>query len=45
MLLKQCGSGKELIERGFEHDVDLAAELDVSECVPVLVDGAYRQLG
>lgn len=44
-LLKQCGSGKELIERGFECDVDLAAELDVSECVPVLVDGAYRQLG
>ncbi|KST67648.1 2-phosphosulfolactate phosphatase [Mastigocoleus testarum] len=44
-LLKQCGSGKELIERGFERDVDLAAELDVSECVPVLVDGAYRQLG
>lgn len=43
-LLKQCGSGKELIERGFECDVDLAAELDVSECVPVLVDGAYRQL-
>ena len=44
-LLKQCGSGKELIERGFERDVDLAAELDVSECVPVLVDGAYKQLG
>ena len=40
-LLKQCSSGKELIEKGFEQDVDLAAELDVSDCVPTLVDGAY----
>ena len=35
-MLKQCGSGVELIERGFEKDIELAAELDVSECVPVL---------
>lgn len=40
-LIKQCGSGKELIERGFEQDVDLAAKLNVSDCVPTLVDGAY----
>lgn len=40
-LLKQCGSGKELIERGFARDVELAAELNISDCVPVLVDGAY----
>ena len=40
-LLKQCSSGKELIERGFECDVELASELDVSECVPTLVNGAY----
>ena len=39
--LKQCGSGKELIGRGFERDIDLAAELDSSTCVPVLVEGAY----
>jgi 2-phosphosulfolactate phosphatase len=39
--LKECGSGKELIERGFERDVVLASELDVSSCVPVLVNGAY----
>lgn len=39
--LKQCGSGKELIGRGFERDVDLAAELDSSNCVPMLVGGAY----
>jgi 2-phosphosulfolactate phosphatase len=40
-LLKQCSSGIELIGRGFEQDVDLAAELNVSDCVPTLVDRAY----
>lgn len=40
-IIKQCSSGKELIERGFEQDVELAAELNVSDCVPTLVDGAY----
>lgn len=40
-LIKQCGSGQELIERGFEQDVDLASEMNVSDCVPTLVDGAY----
>jgi 2-phosphosulfolactate phosphatase len=41
LLVKQCGSGKELIARGFEDDVVLAAALDVSACVPTLVNGAY----
>lgn len=40
-LIKQCSSGKELIARGFERDVDLAIEFDVSDCVPTLLDGAY----
>jgi 2-phosphosulfolactate phosphatase len=40
-LLKQCGSGRELIERGFDQDVDIASDLDVSQCAPTLVDGAY----
>jgi 2-phosphosulfolactate phosphatase len=39
--VKRCSSGKELIERGFEHDVALASALDVSACVPMLVHGAY----
>jgi 2-phosphosulfolactate phosphatase len=39
--LRQCSSGKELIERGFETDVELAAQLNVSECAPVLVNDAY----
>ena len=40
-LLLQCGSGKELIERGYKDDVYLASELNVSDCAPVLQDGAY----
>jgi 2-phosphosulfolactate phosphatase len=36
-----CGSGKQLIERGFERDVAIASELNVSRCVPVLVEQAY----
>jgi 2-phosphosulfolactate phosphatase len=39
--LRLCGSGRELIERGFEEDVALASALDVSACAPMLVDGAY----
>ena len=40
-LLLQCGSGKELVERGYEEDVLLAAKLNVSTCVPILRNGAY----
>jgi 2-phosphosulfolactate phosphatase len=36
-LIKQCGSGQELTEQGFEQDVDLALWLNVSDCVPTLV--------
>jgi 2-phosphosulfolactate phosphatase len=39
--LTHCSSGKELIERGFEHDVALASALDVSATVPTLVHAAY----
>ena len=40
--LSQCSSGRELIERGFATDVDLAANLNVSKCVPVLELNAFR---
>ncbi|MEM7539272.1 MAG: 2-phosphosulfolactate phosphatase [Chloroflexota bacterium] len=40
--LTRCGSGKELIGRGFAEDVQLAGQLNVSDAVPVLDDGAYR---
>jgi 2-phosphosulfolactate phosphatase len=39
--LRQCGSGKELIGRGFGHDVELAAASNVSDAVPLLTNGAY----
>jgi 2-phosphosulfolactate phosphatase len=38
-----CSSGKEKVMRGEETDVTLASELNVSSCVPVMVDGAYRE--
>jgi 2-phosphosulfolactate phosphatase len=39
--LSRCSSGKELIEREFARDVELAAELDVSRSIPWLHDGAF----
>lgn len=39
--IKNCSSGKELIERGFDEDVNLACEINVSNCVPVLRNGRY----
>jgi 2-phosphosulfolactate phosphatase len=41
-VLARCGSGQELIGRGFSADVALAAAHDQSRVVPVLRDGAYR---
>lgn len=40
--LQECSSGRELCERGFASDVEIAAELHVSDAVPFLSDGAYR---
>ena len=40
---KSCISGKELIDRGFDRDVELAAEFDVSDAVPLLAREAYIQ--
>ena len=39
--LERCSSGKELIERGFGHDVSLSALLNVSTVVPVLINNTY----
>ncbi len=44
-LLHACGSGQELLARGFAQDVALASALDVSRCVPAYRDGAYMQEG
>ena len=43
-MIRGCASGRELIERGWEQDLDLAVELDVSQGVPLLSDGGYRRL-
>lgn len=40
--LRSCSSAKELIERGFAADVDLALALDASETAPQLVEQGYR---
>jgi 2-phosphosulfolactate phosphatase len=40
--LADSRSGRELAEAGFEPDVALAAEVDISDAAPVLSGGAYR---
>jgi 2-phosphosulfolactate phosphatase len=40
-LLRECASGRELIERGFAADVELAAACGVSAAVPRLVGDAF----
>jgi 2-phosphosulfolactate phosphatase len=39
--LMQCTSGRELIEKGYAADVELAADLDVSPIVPILNGDAF----
>jgi 2-phosphosulfolactate phosphatase len=40
-VINACASGKELIERGFSVDVDMACEYNASSNVPLLKEGAY----
>ena len=40
-LVRSCASGREIIDRGFAADVDLATEFDCSDVVPVLGNGEY----
>jgi 2-phosphosulfolactate phosphatase len=40
--LHGCAGGRELADAGFAEDVDVAAEVDVSDVVPVLADGAFH---
>ena len=42
--INRSSSGKELIERGFPEDNEIASELDVSDAVPVLQDKAFSRL-
>jgi len=36
-------SGRELVERGFPRDVELATELNVSDAVPILVNDSFER--
>lgn len=40
--MRTCVGGRELSARGFGSDVEVAADLDVSTTVPLLVDGVFR---
>ncbi|MFJ7067562.1 2-phosphosulfolactate phosphatase [Streptomyces sp. NPDC101115] len=41
--LHGCDSGRELYAYGYPQDVEVAAEIDASAVVPVLVDGAFQE--
>ncbi|MEM9925275.1 MAG: 2-phosphosulfolactate phosphatase, partial [Cyanobacteria bacterium P01_D01_bin.50] len=43
-VLRKCSSGKELISRGFESDIELAAVTNISDCVPVFTQKYYVKL-
>lgn len=44
-LLRESASGRELVDTGFDEDVRIAADLDATDVVPVLMDGAFVPLG
>jgi 2-phosphosulfolactate phosphatase len=41
-VLTQCASGRELTGKGWQADIEYAAQLEVSSTVPVLTNGAFR---
>lgn len=42
--LRGCASGRELLAREFAQDVAIAAKIDATRMVPVLVDGAFGSI-
>lgn len=40
--LKHCSSGQELIQRSYETDIHLAAEINHDTTTPMLIDGAFQ---
>jgi 2-phosphosulfolactate phosphatase len=40
--VRKCSSGKELIERDFEKDIDLACEFNISNNTPILINKGYQ---
>jgi 2-phosphosulfolactate phosphatase len=41
-LIRASVSGRELIDRGFSNDLDIALAVEASGCAPFLSEGAYR---
>lgn len=41
-LLRSCASAREIIDRGYAADVELAVDFDCSDVVPVLENGQYH---
>lgn len=39
--LSECGSGRELVERGFAEDVEMAAKYAISDAAPTLRNGEF----
>jgi 2-phosphosulfolactate phosphatase len=44
-LIENCGSGKELIERGFSQDVHHCSQLNVTTVVPILSQNKFIDFG
>jgi 2-phosphosulfolactate phosphatase len=40
-VLLDCASGRELVAKGFGHDIPIAAESDLSDVVPRVTEGVY----
>lgn len=43
-LLRQISSGRELIGKRQEKNIELAGELNISQCIPRLIEGAYQNV-
>ena len=39
--LRDCSSGREMMQRGYDGDVALAAELDADAAVPMLIGEGF----
>ena len=42
MTLRNCSSGRQLVKRGFDADVALAAQSNADDTVPIIVERAFR---
>lgn len=42
-LVMSCSSGRELVQRGYTRNVEIATEIDASTCVPVLRDACFTR--